>query len=151
MALVLHAGVERYHPKSLHPLHAHHTPPSLSTAPRTRSGYPGRTPPRGPSIATRTLAAHAPSAPFADAAGATRVGAVDAPRRPRRCRLRRAGDADARKTLPGAPSRLRTRSGGMLLGAEGRDLGIMKSCDILYTSERFRKKFMKVMIVFPLF
>ena len=39
----------------------------------------------------------------------------------------------------------------MLLGAEGRDLGIMKSCDILYTSERFRKKFMKVMIVFPLF
>ena len=44
-------------------------PPALSSAPRTRSGYPGRTPPRGPSIATRTLTAHAPSAPFADAAG----------------------------------------------------------------------------------
>ena len=132
-----------YHPKSLHPLHAHTPPPSLSTAPRTRSGYtglhPGRTLMRGPSIATRTLAAHAPSAPFADAAGATRVGAVDAPRRPRRYRLRRAGDADARKTLPGAPPRLRTRSGGMLLGAEGRDLGIMKSCEILSTSEKLRK------------
>ena len=41
---------------------------------------PGRVLPRGPSIATRTLAAHAPSVPFADAAGATRVhhqGPVD--------------------------------------------------------------------------
>ena len=148
--ILLFTGVERYHPKSLHPLHAHAPPPSLSTAPRTRSGYPGRAPPRGPSIATRTLAAHAPSAPFAEAAGATRVGTVDAPRRAPRCRLAHAGDAEARKTLPGTPPRLRTRSGGRVLRAEGRDLGYHEILQDFLNFGEIRQKINENSLLLPL-
>ena len=60
-----------------------------------------------------------------------------------------AGDADARKTypLPHRPDCERGREG--CCWGPG-DLGIMTSCDILYTSERFRNIHEKLN-VFPLF